>query len=256
MADIGICFGSGTEVAKETADLVLLDDNFNVIVSAIRQGRIIFDNIRKSLTYLLADCFSEIVLISGSIIFNLPLAFLPTQILWINILNDGFPSFSLAFESNDDGVMSRPPIKRSESIFNKEMKIILFGVGFIRETLLFVLFYYLATHLEILGWSLSYPRTLFVAILIVKSITAIFSLRSFTLPLYKIKQFTNPYLFMTIGISFVLLAAAIYWPFLNNLLKTEPLSLNAWLIVLAVALNILMIETVKTQFNSNSRINV
>lgn len=248
-ADIGICLGSGTEVAKETADIVLLDDNFSVIVSAVRQGRIIFDNIRKSLTYLISDCFSEIVLILGSILFNLPLALLPTQILWINILNDGLPSFSLAFESNDDGVMKRRPIKRSESIFTPEMKAILFGVGLVREALLFAGFYYCATHLAVLGWSLSYLRTLLVAILIVKSITAIFSLRSFTLPLHKIKQFTNPYLFMALGADLVLLIAAVYWPVLNKLLKTEPLSAKSWLIVLAVALvNILMMEIVKARF--------
>lgn len=248
-ADIGICLGSGTEVAKETADLVLLDDNFSVIVSAVRQGRIIFDNIRKSLTYLIADCFSEIVLITGSIIFNLPLALLPTQILWINILNDGLPSFSLAFETHDDNVMSRPPIKRTESIFNREMKAILFGAGIVREILLFALFYYLATHLDILGWSLNYLRTLFVAILIMKSITAIFSLRSFTKPIYKIKQFTNSYLFMALGIDLILLIAAVYLPIVNRLLKTEPLAISAWLIVLAIsALNILMIEIIKAYY--------
>jgi Ca2+-transporting ATPase len=249
-ADIGICLGSGTEVAKETADMVLLDDNFSVIVSAVKQGRIIFDNIRKSLTYLLSDCFSEMVLITGSILFNLPLALLPTQILWINILNDSFPSFSLAFESNDDGVMNRPPIKRNESIFSKEMKAILFGVGLVRETLLFALFYYLATHLEIMGWSITYLRTLFVAILIIKSISAIFSLRSFTLPIYKIKQLTNSYLFMAVGIDLVLLWAAVYSPFFNKFLKTEPLASADWLIVFGVALiNIFMIEIVKVYYS-------
>ncbi|MFA6194363.1 MAG: cation-translocating P-type ATPase [Patescibacteria group bacterium] len=248
-ADIGICLGSGTEVAKETADIVLLDDNFSVIVSAIRQGRIIFDNIRKSLTYLIADCFSEIILIMGSIIFNMPLALLPTQILWINILNDGFPSLSMAFETNDDGVMARRPIKRNESIFNKEMKALLFGVGFVREALLFAGYYYCATHLGILGWSLAYLRTLLIAILVFKSITAIFSLRSFTLPIHKIKQFTNPYLYAAISLSAALLAAAVYWPALNGLLKTEPLAASSWIIVAAVsAVNILMLETVKAWF--------
>lgn len=253
-ADIGICLGSGTEVAKETADIVLLDDNFSVIVSAIRQGRIIFDNIRKSITYLISDCFSEIVLIIGSILFNMPLALLPTQILWINILNDGFPSFSMAFETNDDGVMKRKPIARRESIFTKEMKVLLFGVGLIREILLFAGFYYCATHLATLGWSITYLRTLVVAILIMKSITAIFSLRSFTLPIHKIKQLTNPYLFAAIGFDLVLLAAAVYWPVLNKLLKTEPLAASSWLIVIGVSLvNILMMEIVKAYFVRQKR---
>lgn len=254
-ADIGICLGSGTEVTKETADMVLLDDNFSVIVSVVKQGRIIFDNIRKSLTYLLSDCFSEMVLITGSILFNLPLALLPTQILWINILNDGFPSFSLAFEANDDGVMQRQPIKRSESIFSKEMKAILFGVGLFRETLLFALFFYFSTHLNILGWSITYLRTLFVAILIIKSITAIFSLRSFTLPIHKIKQFTNSYLFIAVGVDLILLFAAVYSPFFNKFLKTEPLGASSWLIVLGIAVaNILMIEIVKYYYAKKSKL--
>jgi Ca2+-transporting ATPase len=253
-ADIGICLGSGTEVTKETADMVLLDDNFSVIVSAVKQGRIIFDNIRKSLTYLLSDCFSEMVLITGSILFNLPLALLPTQILWINILNDGFPSFSLAFEANDDGVMQRRPVKRNESIFSKEMKAILFGVGLVRETLLFALFFYFSTHLDILGWSITYLRTLFVAILIIKSITAIFSLRSFTLPIHKIKQFTNSYLFIAVGVDLILLFAAVYSPFFNKFLKTEPLGASSWLIVIGVAVaNILMIEIVKYYYARKSK---
>jgi len=253
-ADIGICLGSGTEVAKETADLVLLDDNFSVIVGAIKQGRIIFDNIRKSLTYCISDSFSEMILIIGSIISHTPLALLPTQILWINIVNDGLPNFSLAFEKGDDGVMDRRPIKRNEPIFNSEMKAIIFGVGIIRDALLFVLFYYLSGRLNILGWSLEYLRTLFFAILIFKSISGIFSIRSFNLPIHKIKQFQNPYLFLAFFSGLVLMALAVYTPFLNKMLGTSPLDIKAWLIVLFVAvINILMIEAVKFYFNRKGK---
>lgn len=193
-ADIGICLGSGTEVAKETADLVLLDDNFSVIVGAVKQGRIIFDNIRKSLTYIVSDSFSETILILGSIIFHAPLALLPIQILWINIINDGLPNFSLAFESGDDGVMNKKPIDKKEAIFNPEMKAIILGVGLIRDILLFVFFYYLSGRLDSFGWDVNYLRTLFFAILIFKSLTGIFSIRNFYKPIHKIKQWKNPYL--------------------------------------------------------------
>ncbi len=248
-ADIGICLGSGTEVAKETADIVLLDDNFSVIVDAIKQGRIIFDNIRKSLTYLISDSFSEMILILGSILFHTPLALLPTQILWINIVNDGLPNFSLAFEKGDDGVMNKKPIKREEPIFNKEMKAIILGVGLTRDILIFILFYYLANHLNSLGWSIDYLRTLFFAILIFKSITGIFSIRSLSLPIHKIKHLHNPYLFVSIFIGVGLMFLAIYAPFLNTLLKTAPLHTDAWLIIIAIAVtNILMIELVKAYY--------
>jgi Ca2+-transporting ATPase len=248
-ADIGICLGSGTEVAKETADIVLLDDNFSVIVDAIRQGRIIFDNIRKSITYLVSDSFSEIVLILGSILFHAPLALLPTQILWINILNDGLPNFSLAFEKGDDSVMKRQPLSREEPIFNKEMKAIVLGVGLIRDILIFTLFFYFFKNLEILDWSVTYLRTVFFAMLIFKSLTGIFSIRSLNLPIHKIPQFHNRYLFLAIFIGLLLMFAAVYLPFLNNILKTTPLQINAWLIIIAVAIiNIIMIEVVKAYF--------
>lgn len=253
-SDIGICLGSGTEVAKETADLILLDDNFSVIVSAIKQGRIIFDNIRKSITYFISDSFSEIILILGSIIFHTPLALLPTQILWINIVNDGLPNFSLAFEGGDDGVMNRQPIKRSEAIFNKQMKVIILGLGLVRDVGLFALFYYFSANLEVLGWSVAYLRTLFFAILIFKSLTSIFSLRSFHLPIYKIKQGQNTYLLVAVAIGVFLMLISIYSPWLNTFLQTVPLNPSAWIIIVGVALaNLFLLEVVKHFFIRNKK---
>ncbi|MFZ4632309.1 MAG: cation-translocating P-type ATPase [Patescibacteria group bacterium] len=249
-ADIGICLGSGTEVAKETADIVLLDDNFSVIVDAIKQGRIIFDNIRKSLTYLVTGSFSEMILILGSISFHTPLALLPTQILWINVVNGGLSSFSLAFEKSDNSVMSRPAIKRDEPIFNKEMKAIILGVGLTRDFLIFALFFYFASNLNILGWSLEYLRTLFFAILIFKSLSSIFSIRSLRLPIHKINHFHNPYLFFAFFTGIALMILAVYNQFLNNLLKTAALDTYAWLIVIGIAIiNIIMIELVKAHYS-------
>jgi len=253
-ADIGICLGSGTEVAKEISDLILLDDNFSVIVGAIKQGRIIFDNIRKSITYLISDSFSEIILILGSILFHTPLALLPTQILWINIVNDGLPNFSLAFEGSDDGVMNRKPIKRSEPIFNGQMKAIIFGVGLVRDISLFALFYFFSLNLEILGWSISYLQTLFFAMLICKSLISIFSIRSFHLPIYKIKQGQNIYLIWAVIIGISLMLLSVYSPFLNNFLQTVPLAPSAWILIIGVSLiNIVLLEIVKYWFIRNKR---
>ena len=249
-ADIGICLGSGTEVAKETADIVLLDDNFSVIIDAVKQGRVIFDNIRKSLTYLISDSFSEMILIIGSIIFHTPLALLPTQILWINVINDGLPNFSLAFEKGNNNVMDRSPIKRTEPIFNHEMKAIILGVGLIRDILIFILYLYFANNLNIFGWSIEYLRTLFFAILIFKSITGIFSIRSLSLPIYKIKHLHNPYLFLAIFVGIIFMLLAIYTPFLNEMLKTTALDINAWIIIIGIAIiNIIMIEAAKHFFS-------
>lgn len=248
-ADIGVCLGSGTEVAKETADVVLLDDNFSVIVSAIKQGRIIFDNIRKSLTYLISDSFSEMILILGSILLQTPLALLPTQILWINIVNDGLPNFALAFENADDGVMERKPLKKKEPIFNAQMKTIILGVGLVRDLLLFALFFYFSKRLEVFGWNIDYLRTLFFSILIFKSLLSIFSIRSFNLPIHKIKHGQNPYLIFSVVCGMALMLLAVYLPFFNNMLQTVPLRADSWLIVASIALlNLLLLELVKWRF--------
>lgn len=249
-ADIGVCLGSGTEVTKETADIVLLDDNFSVIVSAIKQGRVIFGNIRKSLTYLISDCFSEIILIVGSILFNTPLALLPTQILWINIVNDGLPSFSLAFEGGDDDIMNRRPVNKKESVFNREMKAIIIWLGLIRDSILFAIFYYIFKNLDSFGFSVDYLRTLFFATLIVKSLFAVFSLRSFSLPIYKIKQFRNPYLFFAVFSGLAFLILAVYAEPFQRLLKTEALAPEAWIFIVSVALiNIIALELIKVIFS-------
>ncbi|MEI7620649.1 MAG: HAD-IC family P-type ATPase [Candidatus Falkowbacteria bacterium] len=248
-ANIGVCLGSGTEVAKETSDLVLLDNNFQVIVSAIEEGRIIFQNIRKSITYLISDSFSEIVLIAGSIFLGMPLALLPTQILWINIINDGFPNFSLAFERSDKNIMDQKPINPKEPLVNREMKIIIVWFGLIRDLTLLAIFVYLYRNLEMLGWDIGYLRTLFFAILGFKSLTGIFSLRSFILPIWKINHLHNVYLLGALFISMSLLILAIYLPFFQSILQTEALNFNAWLLILSVAFtNILVMEFIKYFF--------
>jgi Ca2+-transporting ATPase len=253
MADIGVCLGSGTDIAKQTADIVLLDDNFKVLVSAVEEGRIIFRNLRKSVAYLVSDCFSEIFLIVGSIVFNLPLAILPAQILWINIVNDGFPNFSLAFEHDNKGVMDSPPLKRLEPIINKEMKVIIFGLGLVRDFFILLLFVYLYKNQPLFGWDLDYLRTLFFALLGFKSISAIFSLRSLSLPFFKIKQGHNPYLLGAFVISLLLLILAVYWSPLQKILGTVALSGRSWLLIFGLSfVNIIIIEIIKYFFNHKS----
>jgi Ca2+-transporting ATPase len=244
-ADIGISLGTGTDIAKEASDIVLIDNNFKTIVAVVRQGRIIFANIRKVVTYLISDSFSEVILIVGSIFLGTPLAILPAQILWINIINDGLPGHSLAFEQGAKGVMRKKPIKKNEPILNKEMKIIIFGVGIIRDLLVFGLFLYLFNR----GEEIIYLRTMFFAILGVKSLISIFSLRDLNYPVWRLNPFSNLYLVGAVIVSFALLLFAVYWHPLQRLLSLAPLSLNVWLLIFAVSIvSVLMIEAVKYNF--------
>jgi Ca2+-transporting ATPase len=244
-ADIGVCLGSGTDIAKETSDIVLLDNNFKVIVSAVRQGRVIFNNIRKVITYLLSDSFSEVILIVGAIIFGLPLPILPAQILWINIVNDGFPSFSLAFEKGEDGLMKQKPISKKEALLNKEMKTIIFIAGIIRDLFYFAIFLYFLK----LDLNIDYIRTIIFTIVGINSLFYVFSLRSLMKPIWKMNPFTNTYLNFATLASLLLLTVAIYFPPLQGALQTVALSLNDWLLVLGVSLaNIVLIEISKFYF--------
>lgn len=252
-ADIGISLGTGTDIAKETSDIVLLDNNFKTIVSAIKQGRVIFKNIRKVITYLISDSMSEITLIVGSILFNTPLAILPAQILWINIVNDGFPHFSLAFERDHGEVMKEKPTRKDEPLLTREMKTIIFGVGLIRDILLFCFFYFLYLKWQARPEMMQYLITLIFIILGVKSLMSIFSLRSFKRSIFRHNPFSNKYLVAAVGVSFGLLLLSAYWPPLRDLLHNSPLiDLKVWLIAIAIGfINILLIEIVKLFYAKN-----
>lgn len=246
-ADIGISLGTGTDIAKEASDIILLDNNFKTIVSTVKQGRIIFANIRKVITYLLADSFTEVILIIGSIIMNLPLALLPSQILWNNIVVDGFPTFSMAFEKGANGIMRKKPIKRNIPILSKEMKTIIFGAGLIRDFLILGIFIYL---FNIGGREdIDYLRTIVLASLGLSSLLSMFSIRDLDNSIWKTNPFSNYYLIAAAGFSFTLILSATYWSPLQKILSTVPLSINTWLIVASIGiLSLLMIEAVKYYF--------
>jgi Ca2+-transporting ATPase len=244
-ADIGVALGNGTDIAKENSDIILLDNNFKTIVSAVLEGRIIFFNIRKVLTYLLSDGFSEVILIIGSMLMNLPLAIVTTQILWINIAHEGFPNFALAFEKEEDGMMEKRPFRRDEPILNKQMKIIIFGVSIVRDFFILGIYVFLLKT----GNSLVFCQTMVFAMVGVCSLMAIFSLRSFSRPIWKINPFSNIYLVFAILFSLVLLLAAVYLPGLQKIVSTTNLSWGNWLAILAVGLaNIAAIEIIKLFF--------
>lgn len=247
VADIGISLGTGTDIAKEASDIILLDNNFKTIVSTVRQGRIIFTNIRKVIIYLLADSFAEVFLIIGSIIMNLPLALLPSQILWNNIIVDGLPSFSMAFEKGAGGIMRNKPIKRREPLLNKEMKAIIFIAGLIRDFFILGLFVYL---INLTGKeNIDYLRTLVLALLGLTSLLSMFSIRDLDNFIWKINPFSNLYLIGAAGFSFALLLSAIYWHPLQKILSTVPLDLNTWMLIVSMGIaSTLIIEIIKYYF--------
>jgi Ca2+-transporting ATPase len=238
-ADIGVAVGSGTDVAKEVADLVLLDDNFKTVVKAIEQGRVIFGNIRKVFVYLVADDFSELFLFLGSIAMGFPLPLLPAQILWINLVEDGLPDIALTTEQETKGVMNEKPRDPKEPILNKPIKRWITTIFFVTGLAAFLSFFFLWK----LTGDLDKTRTIVFILMCVDSLVFAFSVRSFKRTIFRKDIFSNHYVVGAVAIAFVLLICAIYLPLLQKLLVTQPLVLTEWLIVLGISLvEILLIE--------------
>jgi len=241
-ADIGVALGSGTDVARQTADLVLLDDSFRTIVAAVRGGRVIFDNIRKVLLYLLSGSLSEIVLVGGAIIVGLPLPVLAAQILWINLVEDGLPTFALAADPEEKGVMNRPPRPRNAPIIDRPMRWALAVIIIVSNIISLGLLAYL--------WQaqlpLAYLQTFMFAALGVNSAIYIFACRSLYRPLWSYNPLANWWLTGAIAISIIFLVSAIYVPTLQSLLRTVPLQWEDWTILVGIGvLNLVLIELVK-----------
>ncbi len=250
-ADIGIALGSGTEVAKETADMVLLDNHFATIVGAIEQGRAIFENIRKMVVYLLADSFSEIILIFGAIIFALPLPILPAQILWINLVTDGFPSVALTFEKAEKGVMKEPPRKKDEPILNKEMKVLIFVIGIITDLMLFAIYFYLLDQ----ELDIDHIRTFIFIALGIDSLFYVFAVRKFRTSVFRSNPFENKWLVGGILVGFLFLLIPMLVPVLREWFHLTPLTLIEWLVLIAIAVfQLLLIEIVKMGFHRKPRL--
>jgi Ca2+-transporting ATPase len=221
-ADVGIAMGiSGTDVSKESAEIVLADDNFATIVSAIEEGRTIFNNIRKFLRYMLSANFDEILLVTTAFMFKLPLPLLPVQILWLNLVTDGLPALALGVEPPEKGTMERAPRNPKKSMLKG---VLLFAVvaGFFDFITAFVVF------MDSLP-NVAYAQTMVFTISMVFEMFLVFSARTDE-PLFK-GMFSNRYLVLAVVVSMLLQFAVVYTPFLQPFFGTVPLGLSDWLLI-------------------------
>lgn len=226
-ADIGLALGSGTDIAKETADLILLNDSFKVIVEAVRQGRIIFHNLKKVILYLLTDSFTEIVLFGGAIMFGWALPLLPAQILWIKIVEDSTPSMALAFDEVDENVMEEKPRKDQSKLLDKNSICLIVFYAIIMDFTLLAMFYYYNKTFD----NIDYVRTIVFVGLGIASLFYIHSVRGLKTSILKMNFFSNLWLIGATIFGGIMLLLAIYLPFLNGVLKTVPLSLVDWTVL-------------------------
>lgn len=205
-SDIGVAMGqTGTEVAKEASDMVLLDDNFATLVSAVFQGRTIYENIRKFVVYLLSCNIGEVLIMFIAIILGYPAPLLPLQLLWLNLVTDSFPALAIGMEPGEAEIMYRPPRGKKEPLLtNYHMGIIITqSIAIAFATLLsFILTYN--------GNNLSSARTVAYMTLVISELIRVFSARSFETPVYRINLFANKFLFYSILGAFGALLASVY----------------------------------------------
>ncbi|MDK2901465.1 MAG: P-type Ca2+ transporter type [Thermosediminibacterales bacterium] len=232
-ADIGIAMGiTGTDVAKEASDLILTDDNFASIVAAVEEGRVIYSNIRKFINFLLSCNIAEILIIFFAMILGLPIPLIPIQILWLNLVTDAFPALALGVEKKEPGIMNMPPRDPKEPILNKTMRRGILSQSTAIAIAVLGIFFYALNSTE----NLVLARTFAFATLITSELFRAQTARSENIPLFKLGLFTNKYMFWGTLLSFVMMLIVMYIPFISNVFKTVPLTLNQWLIIVGFSL--------------------
>ncbi len=246
MSDIGIAMGiSGTEVTKEAADMVLADDNFASIVKAVREGREIYDNIKKYLTYLLQCNIMEILVMFIAVVSvpylaawlspgfhpyanDAAIALTAVQILWINLVTDGLPAIALGVDPGDPDLMERKPRNPNESVFTRDVKVYLTTVPIFMTVLLLIAFF---SHMP---WESSFQlleaRTQLFTAMVVMELTIAISARSFKYPIAKVGPFRNKFLWLAVLVSFVLQLVVLYTPGIQQIFDVHTPELIDWVV--------------------------
>ncbi len=237
LADIGIVVDSATDVARETADLVLLDSNFETIIRAIKEGRAMFDNIRKIILYLLCDAFAEIIVVITAIAIGVPLPLTAAQILWINIVSDGFPSLALTVDPERKGIMNFPPRRPKEPLVNRWMISLIAIVSIFASIFAFGSFYfvYQQTGDETLSRSMSF------LVLGLNSLAYVFSVRLLTTAFWRDKMFSNRYLILAVLVGFFLQSLPFIVPGLRGIFGTVSLGIEYWTIAIGLSVMIFFV---------------
>ncbi|MDD5584293.1 MAG: calcium-transporting P-type ATPase, PMR1-type [Candidatus Omnitrophica bacterium] len=232
-ADIGVAMGiTGTDVTKEVSDMVITDDNFASIVSAVEEGRGIYDNIKKFIHYLLSCNVGEILVMFISSLVGLPAPLLPIHILWVNLVTDGLPALALGVDPVDKGIMNQPPRKPTEAVVTKQKTLLMLTQGsFIAFCSLLAFTFVLFIEKE----GIERARTAAFIVLACSQLFHSFNCRSATVSLFKLGIFTNKKLILAALVSFVLQMAVVYIPFLQKVFKTEPLGLFDWVLVVVIS---------------------
>jgi Ca2+-transporting ATPase len=228
-ANIGIAMGiTGTDVSKQTADMVLTDDNFASIVAAIEQGRIIYSNIRKFVYFLLACNVGEILIIFGAMLVGMPIPLRPVHLLWLNLVSDGAPALALGMEKGDRDIMQHAPRPPKEPVINRDMAI---GIGVIALVDAIAILFVFHLGLQRYPGHLEAAQTIAFVTLCTSELVRAFTARSEYHSVFAIGVFSNRWMVWAVGASFLLVLMVVYVAPLNPFFDTVPLTLQDWLMM-------------------------
>jgi Ca2+-transporting ATPase len=242
-SNIGISVGNATDVAQETAGLIMLDSNFKTLVDSVEEGRIIFENIKRVVAYVLSNSFAEIFIIFGAMILRWPSPLSVAQILWIHLICDGPSDIVLGFERGEEGIMAEKPKSLKESILDGPGKILIISISLVSAISSLAVYWYMW---QVYG-DIESASTIVFTVLAVQELIYIFAYRSFRRSIFRSGNFfSNKPLFGAVALGFTQQILALYVPLLNDVLGVVPLHAVDWALVLCVAFVILLIvESVK-----------
>jgi Ca2+-transporting ATPase len=247
-ANVGIAMGRrGTDVSREVSDIILKDDNFFTIVSAVREGRKIFSNIRKFVTYQLSCNFAELAIICTGIIIGLPLILTALQILFMNLVTDDLPAMTLGLSPSYENIMASEP-RKNPPILDKHVLMLMFVSGFVMAGGTIGVFYVV---LHVFGQSLSIARTTALLTLVMLEIANAFNFRSFRIGVHEVSLFSNRYLVYASVTSIVITAVMIYGP-VGSAFGVSAIGLRLWIVPIMVSLSVVIVfDTIKILARKN-----
>jgi Ca2+-transporting ATPase len=235
-ADIGCAMGvTGTDVAKGASDMILTDDNFATIVSAIREGRGIYDNIRKSVRFLLSCNLGEIITVFAAMLLWRESPLLPIQILWINLVTDSFPALALGMEAIEPGIMNRQPRKKEESLFSGGVGLLTAMEGVLIGALTLIAYYIGSRSGFLPNAGIALGETMCFSALALSQLVHAMNVRS-SYSLFKVGFLSNPYMIKAFVVSALLVLAVLRVPVLSDAFKLIPMNAQEWGIVIALSL--------------------
>jgi Ca2+-transporting ATPase len=238
-ADIGIAMGvTGTDVAREAADMVLTDDNFASIVRAVEEGRHIYENIIKFIYFLLCCNVGEILVLFFAIVVGLSRPLIPIQILWINLITDGVPALALGVDPQEEGIMNRQPRDPKESFFAQGRGRNILEIGFLMSILVLLGFHFF-------GKSQAHAQTLAFSALVFVQLAHTFNARSENKSIFKIGVFSNKYLVGAVFLSVILQMLVVYTPLLQPLFGTVSLEISDWILILILSSAVILFAELK-----------